>query len=143
MKMDFVVVIQLLKQSDSLLKSGYLAFFLSFVVMFLHVKIAVFVPLLGIFALLFVHHFIFSRVQFDRGLLQYLIENGTDIEKMEILTQQLDQSLLGLKLIPINKTNRDWSIRFQGCLKLLKIQIMVVFAQYMVLLLLSYSLLNR
>ena len=140
MKMNFVVVSQLLKQTQSLLKSGYLVFVLSVVSLFLFSSIPVFIPLLLITGLLAIHHYFFIRIEFDRGLLQHMIDQPEDVET---LTQQLDQSLLNLKLIPSNKTDRDWSERFKGCLRLLKIQIIIVLIQYSVFIVLFYKLAHR
>lgn len=140
MKMNFVVVSQLLKQSQSILKSGYLAFVLSIVSLFLFSSIPILIPLSLVTALLAIHHYLFIRIEFDRGLLQHMVDQPEDIES---LTQQLDQSLLNLKLIPSNKTGRDWSIRFKGCLRLLKIQIVIVLIQYSVFIVLFYKLAHR
>ncbi|QHH97030.1 hypothetical protein [Acinetobacter dispersus] len=140
MKMNFVVVNQLLKQSQSILKSGYLAFVLSIVSLFLFSSIPILIPLSLVTALLAIHHYLFIRIEFDRGLLQHMVDQPEDVES---LTQQLDQSLLNLKLIPSSKTGRDWSIRFQGCLRLLKIQIAIVLIQYSVFIVLFYKLAHR
>lgn len=140
MKMNFVVVSQLLKQSQSILKSGYLAFVLSIVSLFLFSSIPILIPLSLVTALLAIHHYLFIRIEFDRGLLQHMVDQPEDIES---LTQQLDQSLLNLELIPSNKTGRDWSIRFKGCLRLLKIQIVIVLIQYSVFIVLFYKLAHR
>lgn len=140
MKMNFVVVSQLLKQSQSILKSGYLAFVLSIVSLFLFSSTPILIPLLVVTALLAIHHYLFIRIEFDRGLLQHMVDQPEDIDR---LTQQLDQSLLNLQLIPSSKTGRDWSIRFKGCLRLLKIQIFIVLIQYSVFIVLFYKLAHR
>ncbi|WP_436897475.1 hypothetical protein [Acinetobacter gyllenbergii] len=140
MKMNFVVVSQLLKQSQSILKSGYLAFVLSIVSLFLFSSIPILIPLLLVTALLAIHHYLFIRIEFDRSLLQHMVDQSEDVES---LSQQLDQSLLNLKLIPSSKTGRDWSIRFKGCLRLLKIQIVIVLIQYSVFIVLFYKLAHR
>lgn len=140
MKINFVVVSQLLKQSQALLKSGYLAFVLSIVSLFLFSSIPILIPLLLVTALLAIHHYLFIRIEFDRGLLQHMVDQPEDIDR---LTQQLDQSLLNLQLIPSSKTGRDWSIRFKGCLRLLKIQIIIVLIQYSVFIVLFYKLAHR
>ncbi|EPF88074.1 hypothetical protein GCM10025882_28490 [Acinetobacter gyllenbergii] len=140
MKMNFVVVTRLLKQSQSILKSGYLVFVLSVVSLFLFSSIPILIPLLLVSGLLAIHHYLFIRIEFDRGLLQYMVDQPEDIDR---LTQQLDQSLLNLKLIPANKTGREWSERFKGCLKLLKIQIAIVLVQYAVFIILFYKLAHR
>ncbi|USA44953.1 hypothetical protein NDN11_09410 [Acinetobacter sp. C26M] len=140
MKMNFVVVSQLLKQSQALLKSGYLAFVLSIVSLFLFSSIPILILLLLVTALLAIHHYLFIRIEFDRGLLQHMVDQPEDIDR---LTQQLDQSLLNLQLIPSSKTGRDWSIRFKGCLRLLKIQIFIVLIQYSVFIVLFYKLTHR
>lgn len=145
MKMDFVVLSQLLKPSHSLLKSGYLAFICSIIVLslFSQLKVMVLFVLMLIFGLMAVHHYLFIRIEFDQGLLSYLSKNGNNQTEIEYLTQQLDQSLLNLKLIPMDKTARDWSLRFQGCLKLFKFQMAIVLIQYLVLMLLFYQLSNK
>ncbi|ENV07492.1 hypothetical protein F966_03349 [Acinetobacter higginsii] len=140
MKMNFVVVSQLLKQSQSILKSGYLAFVLSIITLSLFSKMQILIPLLLVTGLLAIHHYLFIRIEFDRGLLQHMVDQPEDVES---LTQQLDQSLLNLKLIPSSKTGRDWSIRFKGCFKLLKIQIIIVLIQYSVFIVLFYKLAHR
>ncbi|MCI3881064.1 hypothetical protein [Acinetobacter higginsii] len=140
MKMNFVVVSQLLKQSQSILKSGYLAFVLSIITLSLFSKMQILIPLLLVTGLLAIHHYLFIRIEFDRGLLQHMVDQPEDVES---LTQQLDQSLLNLKLIPSSKTGRDWSIRFKGCLRLLKIQIVIVLIQYSVFIVLFYKLAHR
>ncbi|MCH7313122.1 hypothetical protein [Acinetobacter sp. ANC 3882] len=140
MKMDFVIISQLLKQSNSLLKSGYLAFILSIIILSLFSKMQVIFPLLLITGLLIVHHYVFVRVQFDQGLIQHMIEQPENIEN---LTQQLDQSLLKLKLIPAEKTGRDWLQRFKGCLRLFRIQMSIVLVQYAVFIVLFYKLAHR
>ncbi|MCH7293918.1 hypothetical protein [Acinetobacter higginsii] len=140
MKMNFVVVSQLLKQTQSILKSGYLAFVLSIITLSLFSKMQILIPLLLVTGLLAIHHYLFIRIEFDRGLLQHMVDQPEDVES---LTQQLDQSLLNLKLIPSSKTGRDWSIRFKGCLKLLKIQIIIVLIQYSVFIVLFYKLAHR
>ncbi|NNP70068.1 hypothetical protein [Acinetobacter sp. Ac_5812] len=140
MKMNFVVVSQLLKQTQSILKSGYLVFVLSVVSLFLFSSIPILIPLLLVSGLLAIHHYLFIRIEFDRGLLQHMVDQPEDVESF---TQQLDQSLLNLKLIPSNKTDRDWPERFKGCLRLLKIQIFIVLIQYSVFIILFYKLAHR
>jgi hypothetical protein len=140
MKINFVVVIQFLKQSQSILKSGYLVFVLSVVSLFLFSSVAMLVPLLLVTGLLVIHHYLFIRIEFDRGLLQHMIDQEDDIE---YLTEQLDQSLLNLKLMPADKAKRHWSERFKGCLRLLKLQIVIVLLQYSVFIILFYKLAHR
>ncbi|ENX34246.1 hypothetical protein F889_02910 [Acinetobacter colistiniresistens] len=140
MKMNFVVVTRLLKQSQSILKSGYLVFVLSIVSLFLFASIPILIPLLLVSGLLAIHHYLFIRIEFDRGLLQYMVDQPEEVEN---LTQQLDQSLLNLKLIPANKTGRDWPERLKGCVRLLKIQIAIVLVQYVVFIILFYKLAHR
>ena len=140
MKMNFVVVSQLLKQTQSILKSGYLVFVLSIITLSLFSKMQIIIPLLLVTGLLAIHHYLFIRIEFDRGLLLHMVEQPEDVES---LTQQLDQSLLNLKLIPSNKTDRDWSERFKGCLRLLKIQVVIVLIQYSVFIVLFYKLAHR
>ncbi|EOR07603.1 hypothetical protein [Acinetobacter genomosp. 15BJ] len=140
MKMNFVVVSQLLKQTQSILKSGYLVFVLSIITLSLFSKMQIVIPLLLVTGLLAIHHYLFIRIEFDRGLLQHMVDQPEDVES---LTQQLDQSLLNLKLIPSSNTGRNWSERFKGCLRLLKIQIVIVLIQYSVFIVLFYKLAHR
>lgn len=140
MKMNFVVVTRLLKQSQSILKSGYLVFVLSIITLSLFSKMQIVIPLLLVTGLLAIHHYLFIRIEFDRGLLQHMIDQPEEVEN---LTQQLNQSLLNLKLIPSSKAGRDWSERFKGCLKLFKIQVMIVLIQYSVFIVLFYKLTHR
>ena len=59
-------------------------------------------------------------------------------DSIEHLTQQFDQSLLEMKLLPQNKVGRDWTLRFAGCFRLIKLQIALVLIQYLVLIILIY-----
>ncbi|WP_043973452.1 MULTISPECIES: hypothetical protein [Acinetobacter] len=140
MKMNFVVVTRLLKQSQSILKSGYLVFVLSIITLSLFSKMQILMPLLLVTGLLIIHHYLFIRIELDRGLLQHMVDQSDDAEN---LTQQLDQALLDLKLMPANKAGRDWLVRFKGCLRLLKIQIAIVLVQYAVFIILFYKLAHR
>ncbi len=140
MKMDFVIVHQLLKQSPSLLKSGYLAFVLCMVCLAFTSKLLFLVALLMSVALLLAHHYLYIRIQLDSSLLQYMLEQH---DEPEHLTQQLDQSLVSLKLMAADKIGRDWSQRFKGCLKLLKMQMTIVLIQYVVFIVLFYTLSTR
>lgn len=140
MKMDFVIVHQLLKQSPSLLKSGYLAFVLCMVCLAFTSKLLFLVALLMSVALLLAHHYLYIRIHLDSGLLQYMLEQH---DEPEHLTQQLDQSLVSLKLMAADKIGRDWSQRFKGCLKLLKMQMTIVLIQYVVFIVLFYTLSTR
>ncbi len=140
MKMDFIIMHQLLKQSPSLLKSGYLAFVLCMVCLAFASKWLFLVALLTSVGLLLAHHYLYIRIQLDSGLLQYMLEQHGEPEH---LTDQLDQSLINLQLMAADKTGRDWSARFQGCLKLLKIQMTIVLIQYVVFIVLFYTLSTR
>lgn len=129
MNMSVLVMAQLLKNSRPILYAGYLAFSVSMLVyLFLstHTICNFFLISSSIFSLL-LHQYIALRVQFDADLLQAFIHHPTQT------TDQLDQSLLHFKLIPIAKTQRSWEQRTLGCLKLFKLQFFILFLQYLIL----------
>ncbi|CAM9401786.1 hypothetical protein [Acinetobacter bereziniae] len=139
MKMKFFIVAKLLSATGGLLLSGYVAFALSiFAILFkgwqtIELWIFIVITLL----LMAVHHYLSFRVKFDAELIEMLaIQSRTD--SIEHLTQQFDQSLLEMKLLPQNKVGRDWTLRFAGCFRLIKLQIALVLIQYLFLIILIY-----
>ncbi|MCU4535625.1 hypothetical protein KTI96_00420 [Acinetobacter bereziniae] len=139
MKMKFFIVAKLLSATGGLLLSGYVAFALSiFAILFkgwqtIELWIFIIITLL----LMAVHHYLSFRVKFDAELIEMLaIQSRAD--SIEHLTQQFDQSLLEMKLLPQNKVGRDWTLRFAGCFRLIKLQIALVLIQYLVLIILIY-----
>ncbi len=139
MKMKFFIVAKLLSATGGLLFSGYVAFALSiFAILFkgwqtIELWIFIVITLL----LMAVHHYLSFRVKFDAELIEMLaIQSRAD--SIEHLTQQFDQSLLEMKLLPQNKVGRDWTLRFAGCFRLIKLQIALVLIQYLVLIILIY-----
>lgn len=144
MKMNFYVVAKLLSATNSLLFSGYVAFILSVMAILLKgwqsLEFWLFIVLS--FALIIIHHYLSLRLKFDAQLIE-IIAQQSDTVALEILTQQFDQSLIELKLMPKSKVGRDWSLRFAGCFRLFKLQITVLFIQYIVLMILIYKLLAQ
>ncbi|MBJ8551782.1 hypothetical protein [Acinetobacter bereziniae] len=139
MKMKFFIVAKLLSATGGLQLSGYVAFALSiFAILFkgwqtIELWIFIVITLL----LMAVHHYLSFRVKFDAELIEMLaIQSRAD--SIEHLTQQFDQSLLEMKLLPQNKVGRDWTLRFAGCFRLIKLQIALVLIQYLVLIILIY-----
>ncbi|MDM1786462.1 hypothetical protein [Acinetobacter bereziniae] len=139
MKMKFFIVAKLLSATGGLLLSGYVAFALSiFAILFkgwqtIELWIFIVITLL----LMAVHHYLSFRVKFDAELIEMLaIQSRAD--SIEHLTQQFDQSLLEMKLLPQNKVGRDWTLRFAGCFRLIKLQIVLVLIHYLVLIILIY-----
>jgi hypothetical protein len=65
-----------------------------------------------------------------------MIARESQTESIENLTLQFDQTLMSMKLMPASKAGRDWSQRFAGCFKLLKLQIALLLIQYLVLMIL-------
>lgn len=129
MNMLVLVMAQLLKNSRPVLYAGYLAFSASVsVYIFLSSNIlSCFLLTLGSIFGLLLHQYIALRVQFDADLLQLFIDHP------ERTTTELDESLLQFKLMPISKIQRSWELRTQGCLKLFKLQFLILFLQYLIL----------
>ncbi|AXQ22472.1 hypothetical protein BEN71_10480 [Acinetobacter wuhouensis] len=144
MKMNFFVVAKLLSSTTALLFSGYLAFALSIIAILLKgwQSIEFWIFIVITLLLSFTHHYISFRVKFDAQLLEMMAQESK-IESIENLTQQFDQSLVSMKLMPESKAGRDWSVRFAGCFKLFKIQIALLLLQYFVLIILIYRLLAQ
>lgn len=138
MKMKFFIVAKLLSATGGLLLSGYVAFALSiFAILFKGQTIELWIFIVITLLLMAVHHYLSFRVKFDAELIEMLaIQSRAD--SIEHLTQQFDQSLLEMKLLPQNKVGRDWTLRFAGCFRLIKLQIALVLIQYLVLIILIY-----
>ena len=137
MKMNFYVVAQLLSATTAILLSGYLAFALSiFAILFKGWQSFEFWTFIVITLLLSgLHHYLSFRVNFDAQLIK-MIARESQTESIENLTLQFDQTLMSMKLMPASKAGRDWSQRFAGCFKLLKLQIALLLIQYLVLMIL-------
>jgi hypothetical protein len=139
MKMNFFVIAKLLSASTGLMCSGYLAFALSiFAILFkgwqsIEFWIFIVITLL----LMAAHHYLFFRVKFDAQMIE-IIAKQSQTDTIEKLTQQFDQTLVEMKLLPEYKIGRNWSLRFAGCFRLMKLQIALLLAQYLVLVILIY-----
>jgi len=142
MKMNLYVVAKLLSATSNLLFSAYVAFTLSIIAVLLkgwqstEFWVMIFLTLI----LIFLNHYLAFRIKFDAELLEIIAKNST-IEAIDKLTQQFDQVLLQLKLMPESKAGRGWSLRLNGCIRLFKLQIALLFLQYFVLIILIYKLL--
>lgn len=139
MKMNFLVVAKLLSASTGLMCSGYLAFALSvFAILFKGWQSFEFWIFIVITLLLMAaHHYLSFRVKFDAQLIE-MIAKQSQTDTIENLSQQFDQTLVEMKLLPAHKVGRDWSLRFAGCFRLIKLQIALLFIQYLVLVILIY-----
>ncbi len=144
MKINLFVVAKLLSATSGLLLSGYLSFALSIVAILLKgwqsIEFWIFIVITLLLCL--IHHYISFRLKFDAQLIE-IIAQQSNTESIENLTQQFDQSLMSLNLMPKSKAGRDWFLRFSGCFKLLKIQITLLLLQYFVLIILIYKLLAQ
>lgn len=139
MNMNFIVLSRLLSQTIYLLLSGYVAFILSATLLLFYgaSSLQYWLLITLIFLSLSIHHYISLRVKFDADLLQSLSHYQFSQKiPFDQLTQQFDQTMLDLKLMPARKIGRSWDIRFQGCLKLFKIQILLLIVQYILLIVL-------
>lgn len=139
MKMKFFIVAKLLSATGSLLLSGYVAFALSiFAILFkgwqtIELWIFIVITLL----LMALHHYLSFRVKFDAQLIE-MMAIQSKVETIENLIQQFDQTLFEMKLLPEHKVGREWTLRFAGCFLLIKLQIALLFIQYLVLTVLIY-----
>ena len=144
MKMNFYVVAKLLSATHGVLFSGYVAFVLSVMAILLKgwqsFEFWIFIFLN--FTLIMLHHYLSLRLKFDAQLIE-IIAQQSDSLTLEKLTQQFDQSMMLLKLMPESKAGRDWALRFTGCFRLFKLQIALLFVQYFVLIILIYTLLAQ
>lgn len=126
MKTQFFAISSLLSNTTQLLTAGYFIFGLQIITILakstFNSSMTIIFFLFAVFIGL--HHYLSIRVKFDADLLSYL---STQMEHTPIdeLTKQLDGSLVALKLMPLSKSNRDWQLRFKGCLTLFKIQIVI------------------
>lgn len=127
MNMSFFVMAKLLGATRSVLCASY--FILTFCLLYALIQVdlklieIIFIALSLLLALL--HHYLSIRVKFDSDLLLMLYAQADQ----NALTQQLDKTLVSLGLMPQEKIDRNWNLRFKGCFKLLKIQIMVLILQ--------------
>ena len=141
MKMNFYVVAKLLSATNGLLFSGYVAFALSIMAILLKgwqsVDFLIFIAITLL--LIIVHHYLSLRIKFDAQLIEMIAQESAK-QPLEELTQQFDQILFNLKLMPESKMGRNWSLRFTGCFRLFKLQIALLFIQYFVLISLIYKL---
>ena len=142
MKMNFLVLSKFLSSTQWMLISAYIGFVSTLFIAqhsLLDATLQCIIISLSLILCMF-HHYVSFRVKFDADLLLHLAQksdqNGTDIAE---LTQSLDQSLLYFKLIPHDKTGRGWELRFNGCLKLFKIQIMLLISQWALFLIMTYT----
>ena len=133
--MHLHVLSRLLANGDSVLKSAYLAFAVTLFSWIL--QSGQFVTgwvLIGLsLVLIAVQHYVAVRVKFDADLLSHvarMIDTGTSERSA---TQLLDQSLTHFGLMPQAKAGRDWSLRQQGCLRLFKMQILLLVLQYLLM----------
>lgn len=129
MNMSVLVMAQLLKNSRPLLYAGYLAFAacISAYIYLSHQMMSSLILIISAIFTLLLHQYIALRVQFDADLLQLFIDQPT------CTMDELDQSLVLFRLMPISKTQRTWESRTQGCLKLFKLQFFILFLQYFIL----------
>lgn len=144
MKINFYVVAKLLSATQGLLFSGYVAFILSMMAIFLKgwQSLEFWLFIILNFILMMLHHYLSLRLKFDAQLIE-IIAQQSNSSTLENLTQQFDQSLIQLKLMPESKAGRDWTLRFAGCFRLFKLQIALLFIQYFVLIILLYKLLTQ
>ncbi len=132
MSLSFLIMAKLLGATRNLLFASY--FILSFCLIYTlltHNLNAIEMTLIALSLMLaLLHHYLSIRVKFDSDLLLMLYEQfSIDPTAQVTLTQQLDQTLVNLGLMPPEKINRKWDLRFKGCLKLLKIQTLILIIQ--------------
>lgn len=132
MTMSFFVTAKLLAASRGVLCTSY--FVLTFCLLYALIQLDlnfIEIILIGMSLLLaLLHHYLSIRVKFDSDLLLMLYQQlNTKETDQDILTQQLDMTLVNLGLMSNKKTHRSWDLRFRGCLKLLKIQVIVLTLQ--------------
>ena len=138
MKMNFLVLSKLLNSSSHLLIAGYSFTFFSLWLLNLHTNSLLNLTLCILLILfILIHHYVFIRVSFDAQLLAIMAEEikvrNADQEYLDQLTEQLDKSLILLKLMPKNKAERHWSLRLSGCQKLFRFQIAIFITQILLL----------
>ena len=137
MKMNLAVLSRMLQSTRGLLLSGYAAFGLSFMLLlqFNSFSLYRFSALIFCLLLLAAHHYLSIRVLFDARLLDALAQSEQPLHEV---TADLDQSLIQFKLMPQAKAGRGWTERLQGCIRLFKAQICLLFMQYLVLMCLAF-----
>ena len=146
--MKLLIVAKLLESTDGIRNSGYVAFSLSVLAYFFYAwqSIVIYLSLIVIFALCLLQHYLSIRIQFDAELLKLIGTTSETSDTKKDVTQQtaeLDRGLLELGLIPVDKTQRSWDIRIQGCMRLFKLHVAVVLCQYIVLISLMIFLLKQ
>ena len=146
--MKLLIVAKLLENTDGIRNSGYVAFSLSVLAYFFYAwqSIVVYLSLIVIFSLCLLQHYLSIRIQFDAELLKLIGTTSETSDTKKDMTQQtaeLDRGLLELGLIPVDKTQRSWDIRIQGCMRLFKLHVAVVLCQYIVLISLMIFLLKQ
>ena len=146
--MKLLIVAKLLESTDGIRNSGYVAFSLSVLAYFFYAwqSIVIYLLLIVIFALCLLQHYLSIRIQFDAELLKLIGTTSETNDTKKDVTQQtaeLDRGLLELGLIPVDKTQRSWDIRIQGCMRLFKLHVAVVLCQYIVLISLMIFLLKQ
>ena len=131
------VLSRLLRHTESVLKSAYLAFALT-VLVWLQPSVQAW-PWSWLVAMSFVviavHHYLSIRVRFDADLLEHvagMIDSGTG-ERSAM--QMLDDSLVGLGLMDPSKEGRDWGLRLAGCRRLFRLQVVLLVLQYVMMVL--------
>lgn len=146
--MKLLIVTKLLESTEGIRNSGYVAFSLSVLAYFFYAwqSIVIYLSLIVIFALCLLQHYLSIRIHFDAELLKLIgtTSETSDTKKdMTLQTTELDRGLLELGLIPVDKTQRSWDIRVQGCMRLFKLHVAVVLCQYIVLISLMIFLLKQ
>ncbi|QIL82079.1 hypothetical protein G7047_20715 [Diaphorobacter sp. HDW4A] len=132
MTMHLHVLARLLRHADSVLRSAYLAFAFTLLVWIVRNGQFITCWVLVALAMLLIalQHYVAVRVKFDADLLEHvarMIDSGTSERGA---TQMLDDSLVHFGLMPSSKARRDWALRFEGCLRLFKLQIGLLVLQY-------------
>ena len=139
--MNLHVLSRLLRNTDSIVKSAYLAFALTVFVWVLpsYQPWPWWLLVVLSFVVIAVHHYLAIRVRFDADLLEHvarMIDSGTS-ERSAM--QLLDSSLVGLGLMPASKAGRDWNLRFAGCLRLFRLQVVLLVLQYVVMVIVALA----
>lgn len=126
---------RLLANAESVLKSAYLAFAFTLLAWILRngESVTGWVLISLSLALIALQHYVAVRVRFDADLLAHVAQMIDTGSSEKSATQQLDQSLLYFGLMPQAKAGRDWNLRYQGCLRLFKMQISLLVLQYLLM----------
>lgn len=145
--MKLQLVAKLLRNTDGIRNSGYVAFSLSIFGYFFYAwhSVWLYLSLSCIFLLCLLQHYLSIRLRFDADVLELLTTSSQTEDELQLdhKTILLDQSLVELKLIPSEKCARPWQDRLAGCMRLFKLHVMVVVCQYIVLLTLMIFLLQQ